>query len=752
MTTSTATIKGMSCAACSAGVERAVGRLPFVSGVSVNLTTEKMTVSYDETAGNMDDISAAITRAGFKMVPRDKELSPLERMKEQDNELDEKRRRLITAVCFTIPLFYISMGHMAGLPYPAFLNPETHPAVCALVQMILAICVMFCGRNFYLDGYRLLFAGHPNMDTLVAVGTSASFIYSVCSLIRILFGNTSAVMDMYFESCGMIITLIMVGKFMEARAKKKTRGAIAKLYDLAPPTALVERDGDISEIPVSELGLGDIMLIRPGAKVPADGVIVEGRSSIDESMLTGESMPVERSEGQNVVGATINKNGVLKVKVTRLGEDSALSGIIRLVEEAQGRKAPIAKLADVVAGYFVPAAIGIALLSGTAWLIAGKGISFALKIFVSVLVIACPCALGLATPTAIMVGTGKGAANGILFKNGEALETLRGVDTIMFDKTGTLTEGTPRVTGIVTVDGITESTLLFLASSIEKMAGHPLADAIVRYAEEKGIKTVDCSGFENLPGHGVSAFVNGQRFLIGNTALMKQNRVDISQLEDTAAEMSDNAETPMFVAVDGNLIGVISVADSLKDGSAQVISSLKEMGIKTIMITGDNSKTAQVIGNSLGVDEILSEVLPADKQQKVAEVQSAGARVAMIGDGINDAPALAAADVGVAIGTGTDVAIESADVVLMGRSLESVISSVRLSRATIRIIKQNLFWAFCYNTIGIPIAAGLLYIFGGPLLSPIIGAACMSLSSVCVVSNALRLRLIDINKEQEIKE
>lgn len=747
MTTSTATIKGMSCASCSAGVERVVGRLNFVSGVSVNLTTEKMTVSYDETAGNMDVISAAITKAGFKMVPRDQELSPLERMKEQDSELNDKRRRLIIAICFTLPLLYISMSQMAGLPYPAFIDPMAHPAAYAFFQMILAICVMISGRNFFIDGYRLLFAGHPNMDTLVAVGTSASFIYSVWSFVRILSGDTSAVMDMYFESCGLIITLIMVGKFMEARAKKKTRGAIAKLYDLVPSTAFVERSGDIMEIPAAELGLGDIMIIRPGAKIPADGVIVEGSSSIDELMLTGESMPVERGAGQNVAGATINKNGALKVKVTRLGEDSALSGIVRLVEEAQGMKTPIAKLADVVSGYLVPTAIVIAFAAGIAWLIAGKGISFSLRIFVSVLIIACPCALGLATPTAIMVGTGKGAADGILFKNGEALETLRNVDTIMFDKTGTLTDGRPRVTGIFTVEGITEPSLVFIAASVEKMTGHPLAEAIVQYAEGNGIKGTDCTGFENLPGHGVTAIVNGQTVLIGNASLMDENYVDITDLAFESYEMSNNAETPMFIAVDGKLIGVISVADSLKEGSTEVIKELREIGIKTIMITGDNAKTAQVIGKALGVDEILAEVLPADKRNKVSEVQAAGARVAMVGDGINDAPALAMADVGVAIGSGTDVAIESADVVLMGRSLISVISAVKLSRATIRIIKQNLFWAFCYNTIGIPIAAGILYLFGGPLFSPVIGAACMSLSSVCVVSNALRLRLIDTNKQ-----
>ncbi len=751
MTTETATIKGMSCAACSAGVERAVGRLPFVQGVSVNLTTEKMTVSFDERGGSMDDISAAITRAGFKMVPREQEVSALERMKEQDEELLSKKRRLVAALIFTVPLFYISMAHMitfVRLPYPAFLEPMSHPLAFALVQLALAVPVMICGRNFYIDGYRLLFAGHPNMDTLVAVGTSAAFVYSVWSLIRIIGGDASAAMDMYFESCAMIITLVMVGKFMEARAKKKTRGAIAKLYDLAPPTATVERDGEAVEIPAGELALGDIMIIRPGAKVPADGVVVEGSSSLDESMLTGESMPVERTVGDAVVGATINKNGALRVRVTRLGEDSALAGIIRLVEEAQGGKAPIAKLADIVAGYFVPAAIGIAVFAAAAWLIAGKDISFALRVFVSVLVIACPCALGLATPTAVMVGTGKGAANGILFKNGEALETARGVDTVMFDKTGTITEGKPVVTDILCSEGADEDALLALAASAERMAEHPLGDAIRAEATARGLALPESGGFEALPGHGIKVVVDGDEVLAGNRSLMDEREIDVSALAAEAEDLERQAKTPMYFARAKKLVGIIAVADTVKRGSAEAIAELKAMGLRTVMITGDNKKTADVIAAQVGIDETIAEVLPADKQSVVEKAMKSGKRVAMVGDGINDAPALAMADVGIAIGTGTDVAIESADVVLMGSSLSGVASAIYLSRAVIRNIKQNLFWAFCYNSIGIPVAAGLLYIFGGPLLSPVIGAAAMSLSSVSVVSNALRLNFLKLDDKK----
>ncbi len=751
MTTETATVKGMSCAACSAGVERAVGRLPFVQGVSVNLTTERMTVSFDERGGTMDDISAAITRAGFKMVPRENEVSARERMREQDDELREKKHRLIAAVLFTAPLFYIAMAHMISfvrLPYPAFLEPMQHPLAFALTQLALAVPVMICGRSFYIDGYRLLFAGHPNMDTLVAVGTSAAFVYSMWSLARIIGGDTSAAMDMYFESCAMIITLVMVGKYMEARAKKKTRGAIAKLYDLAPPTALVERDGETVEIPAGELALGDIMIIKPGAKVPADGVVVEGASSIDESMLTGESMPVERTVGDNVVGATINKNGALKVKVTRLGEDSALAGIIRLVEEAQGGKAPIAKLADVVAGYFVPAAIAIAVVAAAVWLIAGKDISFALRVFVSVLVIACPCALGLATPTAVMVGTGKGAANGILFKNGEALETVRYVDTVMFDKTGTITEGKPVVTDILCAGGIGEDDLLALAASAESMAEHPLGDAVRAEATARGLALPESSGFEALPGHGIRVTVGGEEVLAGNLALMDENGVDVSDFKAASEGLSEQAKTPMYFARAGRLCGIIAVADTVKKGSAEAIAELKGMGLHTVMITGDNKKTADVIAAAVGIDETIAEVLPADKQSHVERAMKAGIKVAMVGDGINDAPALAMADVGIAIGTGTDVAIESADVVLMGSSLSGVASAIYLSRAVIRNIKQNLFWAFCYNSIGIPVAAGLLYAFGGPLLSPVIGAAAMSLSSVSVVSNALRLNFLNLEHKK----
>lgn len=743
----TATIKGMSCAACAASVEKAVSRLPFVTSASVNLATERLDVVYDEKQGGLAEIAGAVEKAGFQLVERTEE-SDEKRFAERDEALHLQKRRLIIALVFTIPLFYIAMAHMIGfvkLPYPAFLEPMSHPVAYALVQLVLTIPVLICGRKFYTNGFKALFKGHPNMDSLVAVGTSAAFAYSLYSLVRILGGNAHASMDMYFESSAMIVTLIMVGKYLEARAKQKTGNAIASLYSLSAPTASVERDGKIVVIDAEQLRVGDIMVVRPGEKIPADGVIIDGTSSVDESMLTGESMPVEKKVGDRVTGATVNKNGALRVEVSRLGKDSTLSQIIRLVEEAQGQKAPIAKLADVVSGYFVPISMSIGLVAALIWAFAGESFSFALKIFVSVLVIACPCALGLATPTAIMVGTGKGASKGILFKNGEAIETAKAVSVVLLDKTGTITRGEPSVTDILPANGFDPQGLVSLAATAEQMSEHPLGEAIVRYASEKEITLDESSGYMALSGLGVEVTAGGKKVNGGNLEYMHKLGIDCAQAQQQAEALAAEGKTPLYFAVDGVFAGLIAVADVVKPDSRDAIARLHELGIRTVMITGDNQLTANAIAKAVGVDEVVAEVMPEDKAGVVKRYRDQGLRVAMVGDGINDAPALAFADVGIAIGSGTDVAIESADVVLMGSSLKGVADAILLSRAVIRNIKQNLFWAFCYNSIGIPVAAGLLYAFGGPLLNPVIAAAAMSLSSVSVVSNALRLNLLKLD-------
>lgn len=746
----TYSILGMHCAACSQSVEKAVGRLAFVESASVNLATEKLAVAYNEKKGSLAEIAAAVEKSGFELVAESKSREEIEAQNEK--EAAASRRRLIVAAIFTVPLFYIAMAHMIPglrLPYPAFIDPMAYPLRYALVQLALTVPVMICGRGFYTNGFKALFSLRPNMDSLVATGTSAAFIYSVWSLFKIIFGDPALAheyaMDMYFESAAMIITLIMLGKYFESRAKRKTGSAIAKLYSLAPDVATVLRDGEFVDIPLAELNVGDVALVRPGARVPADGVVKEGRSSVDESMLSGESLPVEKAEGDDVTGATINKNGALQIEITRVGDDTTLSQIIKLVEEAQGQKAPIARLADVVSGYFVPAAMGIALVSALIWLLTGHGVSFALRIFVSVLVIACPCALGLATPTAIMVGTGKGAANGILFKNGETLETLRGVSLVMLDKTGTITEGRPVVTDVVPTGSLGADELLALAAAAEQPAEHPLGEAIVESAREKGLSLASAKNYEAIPGFGISVDVGGARVFAGNAALMEQQNIALGSSAQNGEALAQMGKTPMYFSADGALLGVVAVADTIKPESADAIAKLRGMGVKTAMITGDNAMTANYIAQQAGVDETIAQVLPQDKAKKVAEHRESGELVAMVGDGINDAPALAAADVGIAVGSGTDIAIESADVVLMGHTLAGLPKAVKLSKAVIRNIKQNLFWAFCYNTIGIPIAAGLLYAFGGPLLNPIIAAAAMSLSSISVVSNALRLNFVKLD-------
>ena len=617
--------------------------------------------------------------------------------------------------------------------------PEAYPVNFAVIQLILVIPSMIAGYKFYTIGFSRLLKREPNMDSLIAIGTGAAFIYGIYAVIQIINGNHEYTMELYFESVGVIITLILLGKYLEAVSKGKTSEAIKKLMGLAPKTATVIRDGKETVIPIEEVRVGDIVLVRPGEKIPVDGEVVEGRTSVDESMLTGESIPVEKNPGDSVVGASINKNGSIKFRATKVGKDTVLAQIIKLVEDAQGSKAPIAKLADIISGYFVPAVMVIALFAGLAWYISGQSAVFSLTIFVSVLVIACPCALGLATPTAIMVGTGKGAEYGVLIKGGEALETAHKVKTIVLDKTGTITEGKPVVTDIITDGKIAPEELLRLSASAERGSEHPLGEAIVNGAKEKNLELSEAESFEAIPGQGIEVVIEGRRMLLGNKKLMDSRNIEIT-LEEESNKLAREGKTPMYVAIDNELAGIIAVADVMKPSSRKAIEILHNMGIEVVMITGDNRITAEAIARQVGIDRVLAEVLPQDKAEEIKKLQSEGKKVAMVGDGINDAPALAQADIGIAIGSGTDIAMESADIVLMRSDLMDVPTAIQLSKKTIRNIKQNLFWAFAYNTAGIPIAAGLLHIFGGPLLNPIFAAAAMAFSSVSVVTNALRLR------------
>jgi Cu+-exporting ATPase len=632
------------------------------------------------------------------------------------------------------------------VPLPAFLDPMNYPLAYALVQLLLTIPAIAAGNRFYRVGAKALWHLAPNMDTLIAIGTAAAFLYSLASTVRIALGDMAAVGELYFETAAVIIALILLGKTLEAVSKGRTSQAIKKLMGLAPKTAVIVQDGKETEIPIAEVEVGDLVRVRPGEKIPVDGEVVEGYTSVDESMLTGESIPVEKKVGDQVTGASLNKNGSITFRATRVGSDTALAQIIRLVEQAQGSKAPIAKLADVVSGYFVPIVIGIGLLAGAGWLLSGQSVVFGLTIFTAVLVIACPCALGLATPTAIMVGTGRGAESGILIKGGAALEETHRVQTVVLDKTGTVTEGKPVVTDLVSANGIAPEELLRLAASAELHSEHPLGEAIVTSAGERGIATVALEGFQAIPGRGIEARIEGRLVLLGNEQFMNERGVAPGPLAERSAELAGRGKTPMFVAVDGEPAGLIVVADTPKPSSAEAISQMRALGLEVVMITGDNRRTAQAIAAEVGVDRVFAEVLPQDKAEAVKRLQAEGRKVAMVGDGINDAAALAQADIGIAIGSGTDVAIESADIVLMRGDLRDVEAAIRLSKATIRNIKQNLFWAFCYNVLGIPIAAGLLHLFGGPLLNPIFAAAAMSLSSVSVVSNALRLRRFKIMK------
>lgn len=736
-------VLGMSCAACSKSAERSLKKTEGVSSAVVNIATEKASVEYDPKVCNIDNLRAAVEKAGFTMELED-------HINREDDTTSFKR--FLVAIVFASLLFTISMGPMVGISLPAIISPHHNPLNYAIIQAILAIVVMVAGKKFYIKGFKALYQLGPNMDSLVAVSTSASFIYSIISTFKIAYepGFADNILasghhlPLYYESCAMIIALIMLGKYLEGRSKSKTSEAIKSLLELQAKIAIIEVDGQEKEVEIDKVRVGDIVIVKPGQKIPVDGSVIFGSTSIDESMLTGESIPVEKTVGDPVTGASVNKNGYIKFKVEKVGKDTTLSQIIRLVEEAQNRKAPIANLADLISGYFVPTVIGIALVSGLAWLfIGGTSFQFAFTIFISVLVIACPCALGLATPTAIMVGTGKGAENGILIKGGDSLESAHKISTVAFDKTGTITEGRPRVTGVKNLSkSLDEDQLMSFAASIESNSEHPLADAIVDYSKEKGVEIYPVEDFVSITGKGVEALINKKRVSLGNLKLIDSygDINDKSSLKSMVDEYAERGNTPMLLAIDGHVKAIIAVADTIKEDSAKAVEKLHQMGIKVAMITGDNEKTALAIAKQVGIDIVRADVLPSEKSKVIKDLQDQGEFVAMVGDGINDAPALALADVGIAIGSGTDVAIESADIVLMKNSLMDVPNSIKLSKETIRNIKENLGWAFGYNIIGIPFAAGLIYLFGGPLLNPMIAAAAMSLSSVSVVSNALRLR------------
>lgn len=741
-------IDGMTCAACAKAVERVVKKLDGVESISVNIATDKANIDYNPSKVKLSQIKAAIEKAGYKPIEEVRDKVDVDEDKlRKEKEMKSLFVKFIVAIVFAVPLFYIAMGPMiikpiGPWPLPEIINPMTNTLNYALIQLVLVIPVMIAGYKFYINGFKALFSLSPNMDSLVAIGTLAAFLYSLYTTIQIANGQIQGMHhhQLYYESAGIIIALILLGKYLESKSKGKTSEAIKKLMGLQPKTAIVLVDGKEVETPIEEVEIGDIILVKPGTKIPVDGVVIEGYTSVDESMLTGESIPVEKNVGSRVTGASINKNGVIRFKAEKIGGDTALAQIIKLVEDAQGTKAPIAKLADTVSGYFVPIVIAIAVVASLLWfLVGGKDIVFVLTIFISVLVIACPCALGLATPTAIMVGTGKGAENGILIKGGEALESAHKVNTVIFDKTGTITEGKPKVTDIV-LNNVEEEYLIKIASSAEKGSEHPLGEAIVKYGEEENIKLEKVADFKAIPGAGIQVIINNENILLGNKKLMNDNNIVLEALEEKSNVLASQGKTPMYIAVDGKLAGIIAVADVVKESSKKAIEILHDMGIKVAMVTGDNVKTANAIATQVGIDMVLAEVLPEDKSKEVEKLQNQGKFVAMVGDGINDAPALAKADIGIAIGSGTDVAIESADIVLMKSDLMDVPTAIKLSHETIKNIKQNLFWAFGYNTIGIPVAAGLLYVFGGPLLNPMIAAAAMSLSSVSVVSNALRLK------------
>lgn len=741
--TETYAIEGMTCASCAMTVEKALGKLAGMEEVAVNLATEKATMTYDKDRLDAAAILSAVEQAGYKAVlPQTN--SPVSAVDSKEQNQSDLWSRFIWSTVFTLPLLYIAMGPMlpgGGLPLPAFLH---QPLTFALVQLFLTLPVMYIGRAFYQKGFKTLFAGHPNMDSLIAVGTSAALVQGLIMTVLIARGQADLSHghpELYFESAAVILTLITLGKHMEALSKGWTSDAIKKLMNLAPKTARLIRDGQEVTLPLEQVQVGDVLQVRPGEQIPVDGKVLQGQSTVDESMLTGESLPVKKAVGDSVVGATLNQHGAFQMQATKVGADTTLAQIIRLVEEAQGSKAPIAQLADRVSAVFVPIVMVLALLSGLAWWTLGQEPwIFSLSITISVLVIACPCALGLATPTAIMVGTGKGAENGLLFKSGQAVEVLQKVDTIVFDKTGTITQGKPQVTDMTVFSSATEEEVLQLAASAEQYSEHPLAQALLKSAEDAGLSLLPSQDFQALSGRGLSVKIAEQTILLGNEKLMKESGIALGSAIATAETYANQAKTPVYLAADGHLLVVIAIADQVKPSSHAAIQALHQMGLDVVMLTGDNEKTAQAIADQVGIDTVISQVLPEDKANQVKALQAQGKQVAMVGDGINDAPALAQAEVGIAIGSGTDVAIETADLVLMHSDLMDVPKAVRLSQLTMKTIKQNLFWAFAYNVIGIPIAMGLLHLFGGPLLNPMLAGAAMALSSVSVLLNALRLR------------
>lgn len=735
-------LEGMTCASCAQTIEKVVNKLAGVQTASVNLATEKMQARFNPDEISATDIIQAVEDAGYKAILDGSETG--EKTDKKQAHIKEMWTRVIWSAIFTVPLLYIAMGPMIGLPIPSVLDPVHHADRFAIVQLLLTLPIVYVGRSFYTVGFKALFKGHPNMDSLIAIGTSAAVLQGIVMTYLLATGRVMihhGHPDLYFESAGVILALITLGKYLEVVSKGKTSEAIKKLMGLAPKTARIFKDNQEIEIPIEQVQTGDIVIVRPGDKIPVDGKIISGNSAVDESMITGESIPVEKHEGDKVIGASINKNGSFRFEATKVGKDTTLAQIIKLVEDAQGSKAPIAKLADQVSGVFVPIVIVLAILSGLLWYFLGQeSWVFALSITISVLVIACPCALGLATPTAIMVGTGKGAENGVLIKSGDALETTQKVEMIVFDKTGTITEGKPIVTDVLTYHEYSENDVLALAASAETGSEHPLGEAIVEGAKERQLTLKEVTDFEAIPGHGIQVTVDGQKLLLGNQKLMRENTIDLLSAVTDSDRLASEGKTPMFIASEQQLIGIVAVADTIKENSLAAIDKLHRMGIQVAMITGDNKRTAEAIAKQVGIDRVFSEVLPEDKANEVKKLQEEGLHVAMVGDGINDAPALAQADVGIAIGSGTDVAIESADIVLMRSDLMDVPTAIELSRATIKNIKENLFWAFAYNVLGIPVAMGVLHIFGGPLLNPMIAGAAMSFSSVSVLLNALRLR------------
>ena len=741
MKNSTFNVTGMSCASCARTVENALNKNEDIKA-SVNIATEKVNIEYDENKYNFEKIKKIVENSGYGLVET---LSEEQKMQMYEDKIKSLKNKLILAAVFAIPLIYISMGHMMGIHLPDIVNPKKNAAIYSIVQLLMTIPVVYAGRDFFIHGFKNLARKSPTMDSLIAMGASAAIIYSLYATYMTITVDPEYHMNLYFESAGTIITLILLGKLLEARTKGQTSSAIKKLIGLQPKKAKIIENGVEKEVLIENIKVGDIIVVKPGEKIAVDGKIVSGNTSVDEAMITGESIPVSKNPGDKVIGGSINKNGSIQFEATEIGKDTVLSQIIKLVEEAQGSKAPISRMADIVAGYFVPIVIMIATITGIVWFISGSGLTAALTFFISVLVIACPCALGLATPTSIMVGTGKGAENGILIKSGEALETAHKIKTVVLDKTGTITKGKPVLTDLKVYNNFDGNEILQLAASAENNSEHPLAEAIVNGAKERNVEFKQYDKFRAMPGYGIRATIDDKEIQIGNRKLMASRKISTEAAEKDYEILSNEGKTPMFISVNNELAGLIAVADVVKETSKAAIERMHKLGLKVIMLTGDNEKTAKYIAKEVGIDSVIAEILPFQKSEEVKKLQEAGEFVAMVGDGINDSPALAQANVGIAIGSGTDVAIESADIVLIRNDLNDVAGAIALSKATITNIKENLFWAFFYNVIGIPFAAGIFYaFFNGPKLDPMIAAFAMSLSSVSVLMNALRLKFFKV--------